>query len=141
MKISEILSSMQVGDIVSDKRVLSVLKRKGLIYDYDYGYLIPVTLYQGENEYRGNRDRRYMFPKGNAPKWSECEYGIRKKIADDVDIMETYGHPWSEIEYAGCKFHTKYLDGCFNAYLQLVEKCGDREQVKHPRMSVYGVVV
>ena len=40
MKVSEYLKKLTIGEIVTNKRLLAALKRKGLIFDYSaHGYL------------------------------------------------------------------------------------------------------
>lgn len=135
MKINEILARTKVGAIVTDKRVLSGMKYRGLIFGYSqWGYLESAKM--GYKDSDGYRDAYYceLFPKGNAPKEYDTEFD---------SIADVFAHigKGGEIEYKGCKFRTKYLDGCFNPYLQLVEKCGCREVEVNPRMSLWGKVI
>lgn len=109
MKITTYLERLPIGEVITNKRVLSVLKRRGLIYDYSqWGYLESRWIYRAPRE-EGFRSMAYLFPQGNA----------NDPILDDVVTDEYY---WDtnigdNIEYKGFKFSTKYLDGCFNAYL------------------------
>ena len=71
-----------------------------------------------------------LFPNGNAPK-NKC-YIDADYNGESIDGV---------IEYLGCKFDTKYLDGCFQPYLQLVQKADDTTKEVDPRMSVFGYVL
>ena len=40
MKLLDYIKQLPIGEVVTNKRLLSVLKRKGLIFDYSrFGYL------------------------------------------------------------------------------------------------------
>lgn len=135
MKVIDILGAKKVGTIITDRRVLSTLKRRGLIYGYsDWGYLESAKLHYWESDGYCGSYYCDLFPKGNAPKERDTDF-------EDVDKVFAYIGRDIEIEYMGYKFRTKYLDGCFNAYLQLVEKNGNREMEVNPRMSLYGNVI
>jgi hypothetical protein len=131
MSVKEYLDSLPKGSIIDNKRVLALLKRKGLIYDYSpWGYLetADITVVDENGKYVTTK-HVYLFPNGNAPK-------------GDITIPETEassfgGEPFTrEIEFMGHTFNRKYLDGCFNAYLQ--KTSGNEEGAVNPRGSLWG---
>lgn len=129
MKNKQYLDELPKGGIVKNKRVLSALKRKGLIFDYSpWGYLEIVKVTEKETkEYWDVWS--YLFPNGNAPKKDRVY--VEKK--DDLDQYRS-----GTIEYLGHKFNTKHLDGCMNAYLQKIS--GDSNNEVHPRISAWGAI-
>lgn len=68
-------------------------------------------------------------------------WGYLESGRDKFGCLEYFPNGEREIEYMGCKFSTKYLDGCFSAYLQLVEKNGSREREVNPRMCLFGAII
>lgn len=137
MKVIDIIKGMKVGAVVTDKRLLSALKKKGLIFDYsEWGYLESCQLCY-PYKYNGVESTVWdfveLFPKGNAPKIGSVDF----KSYEEMREFRSGG----SIEYQGCKFDTKYLDGCFCSYLQLVEKFGSSEREVNPRMSLWGAVL
>ena len=57
MKVSEYLEKLSIGEIVTNKRLLAALKRKGLIFDYSaHGYLCSCSIYYNE-EYNGRVEK------------------------------------------------------------------------------------
>ena len=129
MKIIDYLENCKVGEIITNKRLLSILKRKGLIFDYsNWGYLESCTIKW--TDYRQCVD---LFKKGNAPKTDIC--------VENESIYNDYLRNSDIIEYKGYEFRYKYLNGCFNAYLQLTKKGNDNKKVVNPRMSLYGKII
>jgi len=133
MKIADIINGLKVGQVITNKRLLSVLKRKGLIYDYSqWGYLESCWVVKpAESDGYRYRHLGYLF-NGNAPKDTNCVYCETENEFDNLTP--------NEIEYMGCRFRTKYLSGCFNAYLELVSKNGDSQKEVNQTMSLWGAV-
>ena len=134
MTNKQIIESMPKGGIVTSKQLLSALKKKGLIYGYsEYGYLESrrmLVLYDLDtNDYSTSYNE--IFPNGNA---QTC----RERFKDYEELYDEIGS--GNIKYMGVEFRTKYLDGCFQPYLERVtanEKLGEAK----PRMSVFGAIV
>ena len=133
MKLLDYINQLPIGEVVTNKRLLSVLKRKGLIFDYSrFGYLEDCRIYYN-GQYGGKTERwdmmLYLFTKGNAPRnYIQCEDGT--KVLDSYislncngdELRETYGID-GVIEYKGNYFTMQYLDGCFSPYLV---KCDEK---------------
>ena len=117
MKVEEYLKNLKVGEIVGNKRALAAMKRKGLVYDYSYWcYLEDQKVYYTE-DYGNGMELCHKFTYMGKP-IEEGEKGSRSNPFKSFD--EYCRSPYSEsltIEYKGMKFRSKYLDGCFNAYL------------------------
>jgi len=137
MTNKDFLAVTKVGSIIINKRVLSTLKKRGLIFDYsEWGYLESCKVrYKDEYDGKVTIEHEYidLFPKGNA---RECQGRI---FESREEMREFIGY--NDITYMDCEFSTKYLDGCFSAYLQLTEKNGCREKEVNPRMSLWGNVL
>ena len=131
MTNAQILANTKVGSVITNKQILSALKRKGLIFDYSFwGYLESCRVnYMLDNKCVYDTYVE-LFPNANAPK-NKC-YIDADYNGERIDGM---------IEYLGCKFDTTYLDGCFQPYLQLVQKADDTTKEVDPRMSVFGCVL
>ena len=130
MTNKEILAAMPCGEIVSSKRILAALKRKGLIYDYSpWGYLESARI-----SYKDKDDSWHyyveLFPNGNA-----------KEAEDFVGTSDELRAKFmgSEIEYLGCTFSTKYLSGCFAPYLMKTSPV--TEKVVNRSMSLWGAIL
>ena len=133
MKLLDYIKQLKIGEVVTNKRLLSVLKRKGLIFDYSrFGYLESCFIYY--NEQYGDKTERwnrmlYLFSKGNAPRNYElCKDGTKfldNRVSLDCnsdEVSEIYG--WDGvIEYKGNYFTRQYLSGCFSPYLV---KCDEK---------------
>ena len=131
MTNAQILANTKVGSVITNKQILSALKRKGLIFDYSFwGYLESCHVNYMKDKQRVYDTYVELFPNANAPK-DKCY------IDADYDGERIGGM----IEYLGCKFDTKYLDGCFQPYLQLVQKADDTTKEVDPRMSLFGCVL
>lgn len=110
MKLIEYLENCKVGSIITNKRLLATLKRKGLIYAYSYwGYLEACSIYSKD----GSKSYLHLFGLGDAPKYD---------IVVNNTTYSEYIHNRSTIEYKGYEFSYKYESGCFSPYLQLVNK-------------------
>lgn len=149
MKLLDYIKQIPIGEVVTNKRLLAVLKRKGLIFDYSrFGYLEDCCIYYngqyGDKTERWDR-RLHIFAKGNAPRnYIQCEDGT--KVLDSYislncnsdELNKTYG--WDDvIEYKGNYFTMQYLSGCFNPYLVKCDKDGNYAR-KHS-MSLFGSIV
>ena len=133
MKLLDYIEKLQIGEVVTNKRLLAVLKRKGLIFDYSFfGYLESCFIYY--NEQYGDKTERWhkmlhLFTKGNAPRnYGLCADGTKyldRNVSlncDSDELYKTYGSD-GIIEYKGNYFTMQYLDGCFSPYLV---KCDEK---------------
>ena len=135
MKLSDYIKQLPIGEVVTNKRLLAVLKRKGLIFDYScFGYLKSCFIYHTW-EYGGVTERwnrmLYLFAKGNAPRnYRLCKDGTKvlesiESIHCSIDCAyEIYGSE-GVIEYKGSYFTMQYLDGCFSPYLVKCDEKGN----------------
>jgi len=135
--VKNYLDNLPKGSIITNLKVLSLMRRKGLIYYYDKpnGYLGGITpSIIGEKGGRYSSATRYIFPKGNAP-----------KIDDDTPEYETSEEMWndlgnqSEFEFLGNTFSIKRLSGCAQPYLQKISGSDNNEV--NPTMSLYGSLI
>lgn len=148
MKLLDYIEHLPMGEVVTNKRLLSVLKRKGLIFDYSrFGYLEDCCIYYN-GQYGGKTERwdmmLYLFTKGNAPRnYTQFEDGT--KVLDSHvhlncngdELRETYGMD-GVIEYKGNYFTMQYLDGCFSPYLV---KCDEKGNYSRKRsMCLWGAI-
>lgn len=148
MKLLDYIKQLPIGEAVTNKRLLSVLKRKGLIFDYSrFGYLEDCCIYYngqyGDKTERWDR-RLHIFAKGNAPRnYIQCGDGT--KVLDSYislncnsdELNKTYG--WDDvIEYKGNYFTVQYLDGCFSPYLVKCDEKGNYSR-KHS-MCLWGAI-
>ena len=135
MKLSDYIKQLQIGEVVTNKRLLAVLKRKGLIFNYScFGYLESCWIYYNV-QYGGKTERwdmmLHLFTKGNAPRnYRQCADGTKyldDRVSLDCDgdeLRETYGMD-GVIEYKGNYFTMHYLDGCFSPYLVKCDEKGN----------------
>ena len=145
MKLLDYIKQLQIGEVVTNKRLLAVLKRKGLIFDYSsFGYLESCWIYY--NEQYGDKTERwhkmlYIFTKGNAPR-NYKQYSDGTKYLDDRvslncnrdELNKIYGYDGCVIEYKGNYFTMHYLDGCFSPYLVKCDEKGNYSR-KHSMCS------
>ena len=136
MKLLDYIEKLQIGEVVTNKRLLAALKRKGLIFDYSWWcYLEPCNLYYNE-ECKSGTERfsrmLHLFTKGNAPRnYKQCKDGT--KYLDDSlsvncnrdELNKIYGHDGGVIEYKGNYFTMQYLSGCFKPYLVKCDEKGN----------------
>ena len=133
MKLLDYIEKLQIGEVVTNKRLLAALKRKGLIFDYSFfGYLESCFIYY--NEQYGDKTERWhkmlhLFTKGNAPRnYKLCKDGTKvlnstiSLNCDSNELYKTYGLD-GVIEYKGNYFTMQYLIGCFSPYLV---KCDEK---------------
>lgn len=149
MKLLDYIKQLQIGEVVTNKRLLAVLKRKGLIFDYScFGYLESCWIYY--NEQYGDKTERWermlhLFKKGNAPRnYRKCADGTKfldhnvSLNCNSDELSEIYG--WDGvIEYKGNYFTMQYLSGCFSPYLVKCNKDGNYAR-KHS-ISLFGSIV
>lgn len=135
MKLSDYIEQLPIGGVVTNKRLLSVLKRNGLIFDYSrFGYIESCLIYYNEQD--GDETERWnrmlhLFPKGNAPRnYKQCKDGT-KYLDDSVslncnrdELNKIYGYDGGVIEYKDNYFTMHYFDGCFSPYLVKCDKKG-----------------
>ena len=149
MKLLDYINQLPIGEVVTNKRLLSVLKRKGLIFDYScFGYLESCFIYYNE-QYGGKTERwnrmMHLFTKGNAPRnYKQCNDGTKyldDRLSLDCDgdeLRETYGRD-GVIEYKGNYFTMQYLSGCFSPYLVKCDKNGNYSRKRS--MSLWGSII
>ena len=148
MKLLDYINQLPIGEVVTNKRLLAVLKRKGLIFDYSlYGYLESCWIYYN-GQYGGKTERwnrmLHIFTKGNAPRnYLLCKDGTKvldsyiQLDCDGDELRETYGRD-GVIEYKGNYFTMQYLVGCLNPYLV---KCDEKGHYpRRHRISLYGAI-
>lgn len=148
MKLLDYIEKLQIGEVVTNKRLLAVLKRKGLIFDYSFwGYLESCFIYY--NEQFGDKTERWnkmlhIFTKGNAPRnYKLCKDGTKvlnstiSLNCDSNELYKTYGLD-GVIEYKGNYFTIQYLSGCFSPYLVKCNKDGSYAR-KHS-MCLWGAI-
>lgn len=136
MKITENLEQLPIGEVVP-KKVLAVLKRVGLIYDYSsFGYLESCQLRYHYDD--GYRDHKYAetFPLGNAPK----VYSNPDEDMTWEEMQEKYKYN-ETIKYKEWEFDTKYLSGCFQPYLVKVSGPTKESRTVNRSMSLWGAIV
>ena len=149
MKLLDYIEKLQIGEVVTNKRLLAALKRKGLIFDYSlWGYLESCFIYY--NEQYGYKTERWdkmlhLFTKGNAPRnYIQCKDGTKvldryiQLNCDSDELHKTYGLD-GVIEYKGNYFTMQYLSGCFSPYLVKCDKNGNYSR-KHS-MSLRGAII
>lgn len=140
MKLLDYINQLQIGEVVTNKKFLAVLKRKGLIFDYSFwGYLESCFIYY--NEQYGDKTERWhkmlhIFTKGNAPRnYKMCKDGTKvlnstiSLNCDSNELYKTYGLD-GVIEYKGNYFTMQHLSGCFSPYLVKCNKEGHYQR-KH----------
>ena len=135
MKLLDYINQLPIGEVVTNKRLLAVLKRKGLIFDYSmWGYLESCFIYYNE-QYGGKTERwnrmLHLFTKGNAPRnYKQCNDGTKylddrvSLNCDGDELRKTYGMD-GVIEYKGNYFTMQYLSGCFSPYLVKCDEKGN----------------
>lgn len=142
MKNAEILKKMNVGDIVTNKQLLATFKKLNHIYDYSFwGYLESGRIYYKVTEPNGRMSWDYIFAELIANKTA-------RKIIDNSVYVDSsniaHAYTKNEFSYGGCTFRTKYLSGCFQPYLQLVKKDGEKTdptKTQEKKICLYGNIV
>lgn len=140
MKLLDYIKQLQIGEVVTNKKFLAVLKRKGLIFDYSlWCYIEPCHFYYNEeckSVYGRLSSMLYLFTKGNAPRnYKKCKDGTKylddslSLNCDSDELYKTYGLD-SVIEYKGNYFTMQYLSGCFSPYLV---KCDEKGHYQRKR--------
>ena len=149
MKLLDYIKQLQIGEVVTNKRLLAVLKRKALIFGYSlHGDLESCWIYYN-GQYGGKTERwnrmLHLFTKGNAPRnYGLCADGTKyldRNVSlncDSDELYKTYGSD-GVIEYKGNYFTMQYLSGCFSPYLVKCDEKGNFSR-KHA-MSLFGAIV
>lgn len=115
MKVVDILTKLAKGEVVRNKRVLSVLKRAGLIYNYSqWNYLESQKVFYID-EYDNKRDY-YWTEFGK-----EIMVGEKGSYSNPFESREEmYANGYdcgAKIRYKGFAFRLQYISGCFQPYL------------------------
>lgn len=128
MKITEILEQIPIGGTVTNRMVLSVLKRAGVIYDYSrFGYLESQKVHANADGYTFDHYEEFGKElKDNKFNTIEDLWNWRKSLKK---------------EYKGFGFDTKYLSGCFQPYLIKVSGPTRTHKKANPTISLFGVVL
>ena len=149
MKLLDYIEKLQIGEVVTNKRLLAALKRKGLIFDYSLRcYLEPCYLYYNEECKSGTKRLSrmlHLFTKGNAPRnYKQCKDGTKylddslSLNCDSDELHKNYGLD-GVIEYKGNYFTMQYLSGCFSPYLVKCDKNGNYSRKRS--MSLWGSII
>jgi len=136
MKLTDILLAIPKGGIVKNKRVLAALKRASLIFGYSkWGYLESQNVH-----YMSGDDVSHQFTYAG-PAINDGDKGSRYKPFESFEARGDAGYFLSlDFWYKGHRFVTKYLDGCFNAYLQKIDGPTKSSETLNPKMSVWGSI-
>lgn len=115
MRASEFLSNLRKGEVITDKRILAILKRAGIIYDYSqWGYLESQNVYYYD-EYYKTLEHIFTYKGGEI---KEGDLGSISKPFKDLQAVIDAGYAYDiDADYKGVKLGSMYLDGCFDAYL------------------------
>lgn len=116
--------TIKVGSIVTDKRILYKLKRKGFIWDYSqWGYLenLRITTTEKREFYlylssEGKCKEAEKFKNAMYEKWRQGDAKTELTYSECYDLFGI-----NEFTFEGMVFRAKYVDGCFNPYLMRVE--------------------
>ena len=141
MRITDYLESLPIGAVITDKRVLSVLKRAGIIYDYSqFGYLESQNVYYKSN-WDGRKTTDHIFSyQGKEIKDGEVG-SVLNPFPNSSDMYKAGWNNYIDAEYKGFKLGSKYLDGCFNAYLiKKGGKCKEQNTVER-RIFLFGKII
>ena len=128
--IKEILTTIKVGEPITNKRILNYFKKRGFIWDYSqYGYLEGISL-KDINGYSVDYD---IFANGtakeiekfNSAMWYDKDnnnkgYRQSTTIYTNINSMGTIYNTYGRNDYFifdKYEFRTKYVSGCFKPYL------------------------
>lgn len=143
MDIQTYLDNLPTGEVVTNRRALCAMKRKGLIVDYSpWCYLEDKRVWyiRWETECIGKiADSMYYY---FCRELKDGEKGTRDNpFGSFAEMLEAMPRE-SGFYYRGHYFTSKYLDGCFNAYLIKSEPpmSGNVNRVRRS-MSVFGAIV
>ena len=139
--VTEYLESLPIGQVITNKSVLSVLKRAGVIYDYSqFGYLESQNVYY-KSDWNGKETTEHIFSY-QGRKISDIEQGsISNPFKNITEMYQAGWNNYLDTEYKGFKLGSKYLDGCFNAYL--IKKggpCKEQRSVNR-KITLFGNVI
>jgi hypothetical protein len=139
MKTIEYLQNLPKGAIVNNKRALAIFKKLGLIYDYSaWGYLESQNVYY-MSTYNGKTTREHIFTYSGKPIQNGQFGSVDNPFSSSDEMFKHYSYSLN-FEYKGMKFSSKYLDGCFNAYLEKVSD-NENKQTVNPRNSLFGAII
>lgn len=143
MNVQTYLDNLPTGEVVTNRRTLAAMKRKGLIVDYSHWCYLEdqrVWYVRWETGKVGKVVDSMYFYFGRELK--DEGKGTRDNPFDSFDEMLEAMPEKSGFYYRGHYFTTKYLSGCFNAYLIKSEppQSGKSNQV-HRSTSVFGAIV
>lgn len=119
MNIQTYLDTRYMGEVISSRRVLSAMKRKGLISDYSpWGYLESHQVYY-VSTWKGEPCTDYYYTEMSRPP-KDGELGSYENPYPSMEAMFEALNS-SGFYYRGHYFTTKYFDGCFKPYLVISE--------------------
>lgn len=140
MDVQTYLDSRYTGEVITSKRALCAMKRKGLIMGYsDWGYLESGKVWY-ISTWMGEPCTDYYFVEfGREPKKGEPG-SYENPFPTPEALWEAY--PRTGFYYKGNYFRSSYLDGCLKPYLIKSEPPhSDRPNQVRRTMSVYGAVM
>lgn len=116
--------TIKVGSIVTDKRILYKLKRKGFIWDYSqWGYLEDLRIITNDNRefslYLSSAGKCKEAEKFKNAMWEKYRQGQANTEMTFFECYELFGA--NKFTWEGMVFSTKYIDGCFKPYLIRIE--------------------
>lgn len=116
--------TIKVGSIVTDKRILSKLKRKGFIWNYSqWGYLEDLRIRTNDNlEFTlclSNNGKCKVAEKFENAMWEKWRQGQANTEMTFFECNELFGA--NKFTWEGMVFSTKYIGGCFNPFLIRIE--------------------
>ena len=143
MNVQTYLDNLPTGEVVTNRRVLAAMKRKGLIVDYSHWCYLEdkrVWYIRWETERIGKIADSMHYYFGRELK--EGDKGTRMNPFDSfADMLEAMPKE-SGFYYRGHYFTSKYMDGCINAYLIKSEPpMSGKVNKVHRSMSVFGAIV
>ena len=139
--VTEYLESLPIGEVITNKSVLSVLKRAGVIYDYSqFGYLESQNVYY-KSDWNGKETTEHIFSY-QGRKISDIEQGsISNPFKNITEMYQAGWDKYLDAEYKGFKLGSKYLDGCFNSYLiKTGDPCKEQKSVNR-KITLFGNVI
>ena len=135
------LDSRYTGEVIASRSILSAMKKSGLICDYSpWGYLESqkvwyVSTFSGEP----CTDYEYLY---YGRELQQGEMGTYENPFPSREAMNDSAYGANGFYYKGNYFTTKYLSGCFNAYLIKSEDpaSGRRNQIERT-MCLWGAIM
>lgn len=116
--------TIKVGSIVTDKRFLYKLKRKGFIWNYSqWGYLEDLRIRTKDDRdfylYLSSNGKCKVAEKFKNAMWEKWRQGQANTEMTYSECYDLFGA--NEFTFEGMVFSTKYVGGCFKPYLIRVE--------------------